>query len=162
MPVTARLSRKFYETFGDEIANELVDWFNQVDLTYRTDLERVNELNYARFDARVEQRFAEMRAYVDIRFGELEARWEKRFTELEARTDQRFAELRAYVDARFVEFEARTDQRFTELRAYAETRLAEQDARLGRRIADLETRLIRWVIGLWLATALGVLGLLRL
>ena len=29
MPVTARLSRKFYETFGDEIANELVEWFNQ-------------------------------------------------------------------------------------------------------------------------------------
>jgi len=30
MPVTAKLSRKFYEAFGDEIANELVDWFNQV------------------------------------------------------------------------------------------------------------------------------------
>ena len=28
MPVTARLSRKFYETFGDQIANELVEWFN--------------------------------------------------------------------------------------------------------------------------------------
>ncbi len=27
MPVTAKLSRKFYETFGDELANELVDWF---------------------------------------------------------------------------------------------------------------------------------------
>ncbi len=28
MPVTAKLSRKFYETFGDEIADELVEWFN--------------------------------------------------------------------------------------------------------------------------------------
>ena len=28
MPLTAKLSRKFYETFGDDIANELVDWFN--------------------------------------------------------------------------------------------------------------------------------------
>jgi len=25
VPVTAKLSRKFYETFGDEIANDLVD-----------------------------------------------------------------------------------------------------------------------------------------
>ena len=34
VPVTAKLSRKFYERFGDDIANELVDWFNMVDATY--------------------------------------------------------------------------------------------------------------------------------
>jgi hypothetical protein len=28
MPVTAKLSRKFYETFGDDVVNELVEWFN--------------------------------------------------------------------------------------------------------------------------------------
>jgi hypothetical protein len=118
MPVTARLSRKFYETFGDDIANELVDWFNQVDLTYRSDLERINELNFARFDAKVEQRFAESDARMEKRLGESELRWEKRFTDL--------------------------------------------DARLDRRISRLETRLIRWVVALWLATALGVLALQRL
>lgn len=26
MPVTARLSRKFYERFGDDLTNELVEW----------------------------------------------------------------------------------------------------------------------------------------
>ncbi len=31
MPVTARLSRKFYEKLGDDLANELVEWFNMVD-----------------------------------------------------------------------------------------------------------------------------------
>jgi hypothetical protein len=31
LPVTAKLSRKFYDPFGDEIANELVDWFKQVE-----------------------------------------------------------------------------------------------------------------------------------
>ncbi|OGU34556.1 MAG: hypothetical protein A3K13_12215 [Gemmatimonadetes bacterium RIFCSPLOWO2_12_FULL_68_9] len=40
MPVTAKLSRKFYETFGDEIATELVEWFNAVDATYRSELRR--------------------------------------------------------------------------------------------------------------------------
>ncbi len=35
MPVTARLSRKFYEKLGDDLANELVEWFNMVDATYR-------------------------------------------------------------------------------------------------------------------------------
>ena len=62
MPVTARLSRKFYETFGDEIANELVEWFNQVDATYRNDLRELNELNFARFDAKLEQRMHELKA----------------------------------------------------------------------------------------------------
>jgi hypothetical protein len=53
MPVTAKLSRKFYEKLGDEIANELVEWFNKVDATYRSDLRELNELNFARFEAKL-------------------------------------------------------------------------------------------------------------
>src|SRR3954466_6470309 len=60
MPVTAKLSRKFYEKFGDDVANELVEWFNMVDATYRSDLRELNELNFARFDAKLEQRLAEL------------------------------------------------------------------------------------------------------
>ncbi|CAN5887872.1 hypothetical protein BH24GEM1_BH24GEM1_20790 [soil metagenome] len=62
MPVTARLSKRFYEVLGEDVANELVDWFNAVDLTYRADLRELNELNFARFDAKVEQRLAGLRA----------------------------------------------------------------------------------------------------
>jgi hypothetical protein len=62
MPVTARLSKRFYEVLGEDVTNELVDWFNAVDLTYRTDLRELNELNFARFDAKLEQRVAELRA----------------------------------------------------------------------------------------------------
>ena len=61
MPVTAKLSRQFCETFGDEIANELVDWFNAVDATYLADLRALNELNFARSDAKLEQRLAELK-----------------------------------------------------------------------------------------------------
>ena len=43
MPVTAKLSRKFYERLGDDITNELVDWFNMVDATYRSELRELNE-----------------------------------------------------------------------------------------------------------------------
>ena len=62
MPVTARLSKRFYDQFGDEIAQDLVDWFNQVDATYREDLRILNDTNFARFDAKLEQRLAELRA----------------------------------------------------------------------------------------------------
>jgi hypothetical protein len=62
VPVTARLSQRFYEKLGEDIANELVEWFNQVDATYRADLRELNELNFARFDAKLDQRLAELRA----------------------------------------------------------------------------------------------------
>jgi hypothetical protein len=62
VPVTAKLSRKFYEKLGDDVANELVEWFNLVDATYRSDLRQLNELNFARFDAKLEQRLAELKA----------------------------------------------------------------------------------------------------
>src|SRR5437870_13276417 len=78
MTVTARLSRKFYEKLGDDLANELVEWFNLVDATYRADLRDLNELNFARFDAKLEQRIAEVMAHVDTRLAQLETRLTKR------------------------------------------------------------------------------------
>lgn len=71
MPVTAKLSKRFYDVLGEDIANELVDWFNAVDLTYRADLRELNELNFARFDAKLEQRLAELRAELRIDIGHL-------------------------------------------------------------------------------------------
>jgi hypothetical protein len=74
VPVTARLSKRFYDVLGEDVANELVDWFNAVDLTYRADLRELNELNYARFEAKLEQRLAELRA--EFRTGLQEVRTE--------------------------------------------------------------------------------------
>jgi chromosome segregation ATPase len=62
MPITAKFSKKFYDTLGHDIADEMVDWFNRADETYRTDLYRINDLNFARFEAKLEQRFAELEA----------------------------------------------------------------------------------------------------
>ena len=81
MPVTAKLSRKFYEKFGDDITNELVDWFNTVDVTYRSELRELNELNFGRFDAKLDQRINEVKAAL----GTLESRLEARMAAFEAR-----------------------------------------------------------------------------
>ncbi len=93
MPVTAKLSRKFYETFGDEIANELVNWFNAVDATYRSDLRELNEVNFARFDAKLEQRMAESDAKWERRMAELDAKWERRMAELRVEIQKTRADL---------------------------------------------------------------------
>lgn len=76
VPVTAKLSKRFYDVLGEDVANELVEWFNAVDLTYRADLRELNELNFARFDAKLEQRVAELRA--EFRQGIAELRVELR------------------------------------------------------------------------------------
>ena len=73
MPVTAKLSRKFYDRFGDDIANELVDWFNKVDATYRFELRELNEVTFGRFDAKLEQRAAQLDAKLDQRIAEVKA-----------------------------------------------------------------------------------------
>ena len=83
MPVTAKLSKRFYEVLGEDVANELVNWFNEVDATYRADLRELNELNFARFDAKLEQRLAE-----------LDAKWGTRWTALDTKLEQRMSELK--------------------------------------------------------------------
>ena len=84
MPVTAKLSQKFYEKLGDELANELVEWFNQVDATYRADLRELNELNFARFDAKLEQRVAQLDAKLEQRLAEVRAEMQTGFSTVRA------------------------------------------------------------------------------
>ena len=107
MPVTAKLSRKFYERFGDDIANELVDWFNMVDATYRSELRELNELNYGRFDAKLEQRVVELDAKIDRLGVELETKIDRLAVELRAEMRVGFARM----DQQFAQFEATLTKR---------------------------------------------------
>lgn len=88
MPITAKLSREFYQRFGDKVVNEMVDLFNRIDEASRSDLRLLNEQNALRFEARLDQRTAELRTEFDKRFGELRTEIEK----LSGRVDTRFAE----------------------------------------------------------------------
>ena len=144
MPVTAKLSRKFYEKLGDDVANELVEWFNSVDATYRSDLRELNELNFARFDAKLEQRFAQ-----------LDAKLEQRLTQLDAKLEQRVSELRAEIQVRVAEAKNELDGRINALRAEMQTAFA----RVDQRFAELETRLTKRLFGFWVAQAATTAGL---
>jgi hypothetical protein len=100
MPVTARLSKLFYERFGEHIANELVDWFNAVDATYRADLRELNELNFARFDSKLEQRMSALETKLEQRVSTNE--FEKRMSAM----DVEFADLRTELQRGFKESDA--------------------------------------------------------
>ena len=104
MPVTAKLSRKFYEKFGDDIANELVEWFNMVDASYRGYLREFNELNYARFDAKLEQRVVELDAKLEQRIAELRAEMQVGFATLSSAVDSKLAQLETRLTKRMFGF----------------------------------------------------------
>ena len=90
------LSKLFYDRLGEQVANKLVDWFNQVDATYRSDLRELNELNFARFDAKLEQRLAELHAKLDGKIDRVAA-------ELHARMDAIVADLHGVIERRLGE-----------------------------------------------------------
>src|SRR5437773_9511285 len=85
MPLTAKLSREFYDKFGNAVVDELANWFNQVDATYKLELRDLNELNFARFDAKLEQRIAELRAELRTELATLEGRLLARLGVVEGR-----------------------------------------------------------------------------
>jgi hypothetical protein len=62
VPRTVKLSERFYQKFGHELVDEMVNWFNDTDSSYRAELRELNDLNFVRFDAKLEQRLGDQRA----------------------------------------------------------------------------------------------------
>jgi len=129
----SRAERTFTDTFGEDVVNELVDWFNHMDATYRADLRDMNELNFARFDATLQQRFAEA-----------DAKWERRFAELE----RRWAEFTSEWERRFAESDAKWEVRIAEL----DSKWERQFSALSERMAVFEARIIKWMFVMWIGT----------
>ena len=85
-----------------------MNWFNAVDATYRADLRDLSEVNFARFDAKLEQRLVELDAKWGTRWSELDMKRERRLIELEARLAERFAQLESRLTWRMFAFWAPT------------------------------------------------------
>jgi len=91
VPLTVKFSEQFYRKLGHEAVDELVNWFNAVDATYRGDLRELNEHNFARFDAKLEQRVTQLDAKLEQGLAEVRAD----LAGLAAKLEQRLAEVRA-------------------------------------------------------------------
>jgi len=87
-----------------------------------------NDANFARFDAKLEQRLAEFHAKLDAKLDRVTA-----------------AEMFAQLGARITESEARMDAKLADLRAVLERRLGEQTRWL---VVTWATLLIP-IVGLW-------------
>ncbi len=144
MPVTVKLSKLFYERLGEEIANEMVDWFNAVDASYRDDLRQLNELNFARFDAKLEQRTAELDAKIDRVAVALDAKIDRVAAELDAKIDRVAGELDSRIDRVSAELNAKIERVAAEVKEVLERRLGEHT---------------RWLVAAWASLLIPVIGL---
>ncbi len=140
MPVTARLSQKFYEKLGEDVTNELVNWLNAVDATYQGTLRELNESNFARFDVRLGERLTAMDARfaaVDGRFATMDAR----FTALDAKLEQRIAQLRGEVK--------------TEM-AQVRNEISQLETKFADRLGQVKSDLLKWMFSFWVSTLIGL------
>jgi hypothetical protein len=143
MPITARLSNKFYEKLGDDVANELVEWLNLVDTSYRQEFRDLFEANFGRVDARM---------------GGLETGLVGRMSALEARLEARIAG----VEQRLTDLEARLETRF----AGVEKRMGDLEerliARMDAKLESMKSGLLTWTLVFWLGTMGTVLAIVKL
>lgn len=100
-----------------------------MDAAYRSDLRNLNESNFARFDAKLEQRFAESALA----------------------TDRRFAESAATLEQRLSKFARAIEERIV-------NRFAVDLKNLEVSLMHQQAVQMRWMIGIWAAVFLAVIG----
>jgi len=94
MPITAKLSRQFYEKLGDEVTNELVTWLNAVDQSYRQEFRDLFEANFGQVRAELAQLRAELKAELKGEIGSLRAEVKTDLVRLEQHLAGEAAQLR--------------------------------------------------------------------
>ena len=93
MPITAKLSREFYDRFGDKVVDELVGLLNTMDATFRAELRELNDQNFRRFEAKLEQRIAELGSELRVEIAALGSALRAEIAELRGEMSSLKAEL---------------------------------------------------------------------
>ena len=113
-----------------------MSYLNQIDSSYRLELRELNGLNFARFDAKLVQRVAELRSDFKRELTALDLRWERRIAQLDARWERRFAELDSKIEQPTSPPRGETVTEFTSCSA----------------------GLIKWMFLCWAGTAVAMVG----
>ncbi len=79
MPV-AKLSREFYDRFGDKLTDELVNCLNSIEESYRAEIKDLFAAHFGRFEEKLERRTAETVAHI----GRFEEKFEHRLATTKA------------------------------------------------------------------------------
>jgi hypothetical protein len=75
------LSRKLYETFGEDAGREMVDWMQHVDVQ-RAELRELADLQFSRFSALLSEQITGLRHEFNVGLARLETKIEQRTADL--------------------------------------------------------------------------------
>ncbi len=132
MPITAKLSNKFYEKLGDDVANELVEWLNLVDTSYRQEFKDLFDANFRR----LESEMGGLREHVESQMAGLRSE---------------MSGLREHVEARLAGFEGVMTARMSGL-----------EDRLDAKLEKQKSSLLFWNFVFWVGTVGALLAMLKL
>ena len=149
MPVTAKLSSKFYERLGDDVAAELVDWFNAVDLTYQTQLRDTNELNWERFRAELLAQGASIR-------GELRAE----SASIRGVLHSELASVRGELHSELASVRGELQSGLESVRGEIKSGLSALSDKLHRAMGSMQKDLQRWMFIYWCGSVVALGGFL--
>lgn len=143
MPITATLSKRFYEKLGDEVTNELVNWLNAVDTSYRSEFRELFQAHFGTLESRMRELEVKVFAHMEV----VEARVTSRMEQLEERLNGRMEQLEERLNGRMEQLEERLNSRTDQL-----------ELRLDGKLKAMKSSLVWWIGGFWLATvATGIL-----
>ncbi len=151
MPVTAKLSSRFYDKLGDDVTNELVTWLNAVDAEFRNELREANDRNWDRFRAELETMSARLTG--EFRGGLAELRTELR-TGL-AEGQKGLAVAQAGFGASLADFRTEINTSLADFRTEVRTEMSN----LRVEIHQESTKQLRWMFLFWVMTVLTIAGL---
>ena len=72
MPV-AKLSREFYDRFGDKVTDELVNCLNSIEASYRAEIKDLFAAHFGRFEEKFEHRLAATQAELRVEIHSVKA-----------------------------------------------------------------------------------------
>lgn len=88
MGITPRLSRRLNETLGDEAAEDLVNWMEDME-SQRAEWREAMRADFAELRQEMQVSFAELRQEMQVGFANLR----QEMAQLEARFERRFSDL---------------------------------------------------------------------
>ncbi len=144
MPITAKLSNKFYEKLGDDVANELVDWLNLVDTSYRQEFKDLFDANFRR----LESEMGGLREHMEARMAGLRSE----MAGLRERVEAKIAGMEGVMNARLLGVEGRMVELQDRLLAEVDAKFQSIQVQTGKQ----KWSLLTWTILMWL----GTLGLM--
>src|SRR5919109_2857096 len=92
MTIATKLTRKLDEVLGTEAAETMVDWMQQVEGN-RAELRELNDLSFARFDSRLNERIAQLESKMHSEISGLRVEMQTGFANVAVALEKQKVEL---------------------------------------------------------------------